>query len=196
MGRWNGGKRMQSKAERNRAHSRKWRKEHPEECRARHAAYRKAHPEKINEACKRYRAAHPDRVKASCKAYRKTNAEKVRAASGAWNEANQSYKKAWRAEHPDLCKGYYRRYQLALYGLTQSDYSRLLAAQGGVCAICATDKPGGKRGEWSVDHCHNSLVVRGLLCSRCNTVLGFLRDDRSLLPAFDAYLAAAEKRAA
>jgi len=33
----------------------------------------------------------------------------------------------------------------------------------------------------SVDHCHNTNKVRGLLCSRCNTALGLLKDDENTI---------------
>lgn len=56
------------------------------------------------------------------------------------------------------------------YGITQADYERMLAAQGGGCAICG----GKRRGNLDIDHCHKTGRVRGLLCRRCN---------RRLLPA-------------
>ena len=52
-------------------------------------------------------------------------------------------------------------------GLTLDDYERMLAAQGGVCAICGKPpKQGGRR--FHVDHEHKSGRVRGLLCFTCN----------------------------
>jgi len=52
-------------------------------------------------------------------------------------------------------------------GLTLDDYERLLAAQGGVCAICKRPpKQGGRR--LHVDHDHSTGSVRGLLCFICN----------------------------
>jgi hypothetical protein len=64
----------------------------------------------------------------------------------------------------------------------------MLEAQGGRCAICRSDKPGG-RGRFAVDHCHSSGRVRGLLCVACNAGLGQFRDDPDLLRAAVAYLA-------
>lgn len=51
------------------------------------------------------------------------------------------------------------------YGLSPADYDRLLALQGGRCAICR-GRPKSKR--LAVDHSHVTGAVRGLLCSRCN----------------------------
>ena len=53
------------------------------------------------------------------------------------------------------------------YGLTQEEHDALLAAQGGVCAICK----GGRSYNLDVDHDHMTGMVRGLLCRRCNRQL-------------------------
>lgn len=69
---------------------------------------------------------------------------------------------------------------LRRYGLTVDDYDRLLAEQGGACAICGVDRPEIRRKtdrHFHVDHCHETGVVRGLLCNRCNRGLGMLGDD-------------------
>jgi hypothetical protein len=38
------------------------------------------------------------------------------------------------------------------------------------------------------DHCHVSLTFRGWICSRCNSALGFARDDLSILRGLAEYL--------
>lgn len=71
-----------------------------------------------------------------------------------------------------------RKYRLtSKYKITPEDYDAMVAKQGGRCAICLTDDPKTKHGFWHIDHCHNSLKVRGLLCSTCNTGLGSFYDD-------------------
>lgn len=75
------------------------------------------------------------------------------------------------------------------YGITSEQYAEMLAAQGGRCAICRTESPGGRKKMMSVDHCHSSNKVRGLLCTNCNAGLGHFRDDPDLLRAAVAYLA-------
>ena len=62
-----------------------------------------------------------------------------------------------------------------LYGLTPLELEHLLLDQGGVCAICKTDKFG-KNGP-CVDHEHKTGKVRGILCSKCNSAVAFLDDD-------------------
>ena len=62
------------------------------------------------------------------------------------------------------------------YGITADEYWRIYRYQLGTCAIC--QRATGARKKLSVDHCHTTGIVRGLLCSTCNSrVLGHLRDD-------------------
>ena len=53
-------------------------------------------------------------------------------------------------------------------GVTDADYTRMLEAQGGGCAICG-NPPKSRR--LHVDHDHRTGQVRGLLCFRCNRAL-------------------------
>lgn len=56
------------------------------------------------------------------------------------------------------------------------------------CAICGGDHPGGRFGNWHIDHDHNSGAVRGVLCSWCNTALGLLGDDPERMDRAAEYL--------
>ena len=73
------------------------------------------------------------------------------------------------------------------YGISLPDFVAMLDAQNGRCAICKTDKPGGK-GVFQVDHCHATGDVRGLLCCNCNRGIGALKDNVKLLQRAIAYL--------
>jgi hypothetical protein len=96
----------------------------------------------------------------------------------------------YRAAHKKEISEYHRRFR---YGLSAAEYEALLARQGGRCAACRR-KPKRKR-RLEVDHCHVTGRVRGLLCNRCNTMLGMGDDDPDRLRAGIAYLEAAEKAA-
>lgn len=74
---------------------------------------------------------------------------------------------------------------LRKYRLTVKEYDATLSSQGGVCAICK--KPPGDR-RFPVDHCHSSGVVRGILCDRCNRLIGQAGDDPEILRNAAVYL--------
>lgn len=61
------------------------------------------------------------------------------------------------------------------YGLTEDQYKELVKHQNNCCAICGIDSPT-KKG-WCVDHCHKTNKVRGILCSNCNSLLGFAKEN-------------------
>ena len=75
------------------------------------------------------------------------------------------------------------------YGITIKDYNAMLKDQGNGCAICNTNKPGGT-GSFSVDHIGktNPLVIRGLLCTKCNLGLGYFNHDIKILASAIQYL--------
>lgn len=84
-----------------------------------------------------------------------------------------------------------QRRRLEAYGLTEEAYDAMKEAQAGLCAICggAAVMRSDSDGELVVDHDHDTGVVRGLLCSLCNTGLGAFRDRPELLAAAMDYLA-------
>lgn len=82
---------------------------------------------------------------------------------------------------------YHRRHRLRkFYGMTIEEYDALLAAQGGVCAICL-NPPTDDR-QLVVDHDHETNEVRGLLCDGCNTGLGRFFDSVDQLRVAINYL--------
>lgn len=94
---------------------------------------------------------------------------------------------AYRARNLEKVTEVQRRSKLKInYGITLEDYDRILAEQGGLCALCKTDDPG--RAYFSVDHDHITLVVRGLLCHNCNVGLGMFKDNVDALRAAVGYL--------
>lgn len=90
----------------------------------------------------------------------------------------------WRAAHPRAAKDHTIR---ARYGLPLGSYEKMLSEQGGKCACCGSDNPGG-RGDFHVDHCHDTNVVRGLLCHGCNVGIGNFDHNVERLQAAIRYL--------
>ena len=76
------------------------------------------------------------------------------------------------------------------YGITLEDYAAMLASQNGGCAICSR-KPGNT--PLHVDHCHETGVVRGLLCHQCNWYLGTIEASLEVRQRFYAYVEKADE---
>lgn len=131
------------------------------------------------------------------KAYRADNLERILENERAYHAANRAKRNADRRERwsKDLDAGREARLK-RVYGVDLARYLDLLEAQDGGCAICETPVPTGGRDFFSVDHDHSCCpgkkscggCVRGLLCGRCNTGIGMLRDDAKLVLSALRYL--------
>lgn len=73
----------------------------------------------------------------------------------------------------------------ARYKINVSDYKTLLEKQNNLCAICFTPPKGTRL---SVDHCHKTKRVRGLLCRKCNAAIGLLNEDKGNIQRAMQYL--------
>lgn len=74
-----------------------------------------------------------------------------------------------------------------LYGISVEQFTEMLTRQNGVCKIC--HKPESKKkNRLHVDHCHTTGRVRGLLCSKCNAMLGMCGDSAEVLRNAIGYL--------
>lgn len=68
--------------------------------------------------------------------------------------------------------------------ISDRKYYSMVKAQEGRCAICGSQPEEALH----VDHCHDTLAVRGLLCRRCNFAIGFLGDSVQIALSVAAYL--------
>jgi hypothetical protein len=80
------------------------------------------------------------------------------------------------------------RHRLRRYGLTEEQYYSMLAQQEGRCAICESAFEDLQKTP-HIDHDHDTGQVRGLLCGKCNSGIGYLQDDLGLVRAAASYLA-------
>jgi len=87
-----------------------------------------------------------------------------------------------------------RREVLRRHNLTITEYEKLFREHNGVCAICGEKET--FRKHLSIDHNHNCCnskktcgkCIRGLLCSRCNQMIGMARDNTKILKSAIIYL--------
>jgi hypothetical protein len=88
-------------------------------------------------------------------------------------------------ESPDM---YHWRNIQSKYGISEIEYNIMLNNQNNVCAICGEKRNFKQNDRLCVDHCHKKNVVRGLLCGRCNMLLGCADDKIYILENAIKYL--------
>jgi hypothetical protein len=79
------------------------------------------------------------------------------------------------------------QYLVRKYGITLDFYTNLLIEQKEVCCICQLANSKVQKA-LSVDHNHITKKVRGLLCDRCNKLIGFAKDLPKIICKAIAYL--------
>lgn len=98
------------------------------------------------------------------------------------------YQQQLRVSNPD----YFRNADLKRnYGVTLEWYEKTLAEQNGACAVCGKPEDTvihGKKIRLSVDHCHDTGKVRGLLCRACNNAIGAMMHEIPVLQKAIEYL--------
>lgn len=100
-----------------------------------------------------------------------------------WREYNKKcYNK------PEQKRKHKNRALIKRFGITLDDFERMLNEQDGVCKICSEKEKVRNNLNLSVDHCHKTGKVRGLLCNRCNRAIGFMEDNVQLLKNAIKYL--------
>ena len=116
-----------------------------------------------------YRQSH----KKQCREYDKKRYLKFR-------KERLAKSKEYRYKHPKKVRNTRLKTR---YGITLKDYYKLKRNQSNKCAIC-----GQRKKKLVIDHCHITGKVRGLLCVKCNTYLGYIQEDISALKAAVKYL--------
>jgi hypothetical protein len=113
-----------------------------------------------------------------------------RVKSAKWAAKNLPYFAAWAARKrkadPIAARRAWRLSKLRSFGLTPEQYADLWRAQRGECACCGGVLVDGKFAH--VDHCHQSGVVRGILCHACNVSIGLLKEDPSRARKLAVYM--------
>jgi hypothetical protein len=102
------------------------------------------------------------------------------------------YEKEYRTNHKKETKEYILKnkehirkkdknwHLIQKFGITLEQYNEMLTKQNDCCAICGRHKSELKKA-LAVDHNHETLKIRGLLCEKCNRGIGYLCDDINLL---------------
>jgi len=72
------------------------------------------------------------------------------------------------------------------YNLSPIDFIAILKKQNNKCCIC--NNPFYSKRTTFIDHSHKNGKVRGLLCPKCNNILGNCNDDVDILKSAIKYL--------
>ena len=116
-----------------------------------------------------------------------TRREKARTKYAENPELFRAKTRKWRKANPERAKASYRQSALkSAYGITLAQKDAMFVEQGSCCAICESPTTTGKG--WHVDHCHQTKKIRGVLCHRCNLMIGQAQDNVPLLNNAAHYL--------
>lgn len=119
----------------------------------------------------------------------KTNSEVEFVSARMCKPCRSEYAKQWRTANAEKVGGYHSRYRAerlprgAHYAPGDS-YKSIALRQCEKCAICKAAFSVNP----DVDHDHETGIVRGLLCRRCNLLLGMANDSVELLASSIEYL--------
>lgn len=107
---------------------------------------------------------------------------------------NNASARSWQKENPDKFEVIWKRNsygpdailkrKASRYGISIDRLKEMIDTSNGFCEIC-------KREPYNtlvIDHCHKTLIVRGLLCEKCNQALGLFADNVEFLQNAISYL--------
>lgn len=157
--------------EENKIYMRKWRKENPEKARKIRKKHYDANRKKCIALMVSWQKRNPEKtainrivINKNRREKRKANIAEVRAADRKWK-----------------------------YGITPECFQQMLQEQRNLCAVCflpetIVDHRTKNLCALAVDHNHETGVIRGLLCRRCNMSIGMVKEDLHLLRSIIQYL--------
>ena len=194
----NARQREQHKTPERQAYRRAYREKHAEKIAAQKREWRKEDrakdPKKYqeqNRRCHERLMADPERRrrkydKASDKARLSLSnlKENAEAYEAYLQEQRNKWSRRYEKNKDQMLDGAKKKHYRLQYGITLEQLGALHKAQGVQCACCEVELPDptktktrNGRGQWHLDHCHDTGEIRGLLCHRCNMGLGLFKDD-------------------
>jgi hypothetical protein len=104
-----------------------------------------------------------------------------------------STREKFNSENPNNNRYFKDKLLQKRFKISLADYENLLKMQNSTCSICnkqesSMDKKSNKIRMLSVDHNHTTGEIRGLLCRGCNTSIGLLDDNITLIQKAIKYL--------
>jgi|ERR1035437_5649575 hypothetical protein len=156
--------------------------------------YRVKHKIKIKESNKQYNLKNKKEIDEHNKQYRIEQKEEIKKRNEQWNINNKEYSKTYYKNNKEKFKQDFttkmNKRNLHLkrkYNITQEQYNELFNKQNGKCAICGKHQSELKKA-LGIDHDHETGKNRGLLCDKCNLLLGHANDNVQVLTQAINYL--------
>jgi hypothetical protein len=122
---------------------------------------------------KKWQKNNKEKLSAYKRENRKKNPDKVREQERKYRSHNREESKELRKKYSANLHKRFRAKQVIAAGRDRPD----------VCEVCNE-----KDVRICYDHCHKTGLFRGWLCVRCNSTLGFVKDDIKLLAKLGIYL--------
>lgn len=136
--------------------------------------YRKKNKDKLSKKEKERRKNDPE--------WAEERREKVRKYYAARPDYRRKQKRKFAENNPASVIATRRKTKL---GISREEQEAIFASQNGLCAICECEIDFVKG---HLDHCHETMKVRGFLCRWCNHIIGNAKDDPAKLSRAIEYL--------
>jgi len=93
----------------------------------------------------------------------------------------------YRKTHPEWYINEKRKAVCNKFGLSIEEYNKMYVLQNSRCKICGIPEAELNK-KFAIDHCHETGLIRGLLCESCNIMLGNAKDNPTILRLGAEYL--------
>ncbi len=152
--------------------------------------YRLKNRDKINQQKRESYHRHKEYNNAKHREYYEKNKDKCLELSRQWRLKNIDKIKEYSKENYSLNKDKIAEYnkknrlhqRVIKYNLTDDKFNIMYNSQNGCCAIC------GKHRKLEIEHNHQTGKVRGLVCHKCNVVIGMCEENVEVLQKAIEYL--------
>lgn len=135
-----------------------------------------------------------DRICSNCRTHLKSIESQVRLSyHKSYYNLNKSKWPTYAEVKAKATSSHYSRMAQIKYkfNIIEQELRDMMDKQKGLCLICndsLTDPKRHRLNQFNIDHNHKTGEVRGLLCSKCNTGLGYLKDNPKILREAADYL--------
>lgn len=124
----------------------------------------------------------------SCKKCR-TNRQLALRQDPEWRRRANEISLDYRRRNKEKVKVWDKKSQLRMkYGMTLNELNERLHRQNHRCMICREAFQPKKSKSACVDHNHTTKQVRDILCSRCNSIIGYAEENPEILQSAIDYL--------